>query len=111
MPGAHLTQRHAAFRAAVEAQENRREILGLDVEGVPPIAAGRRKGSSGCVGLEPHAHDRREVRQHGDDSPADDMLHQIDQWDPMSPMAPLLPPFSGSRRQEKSVGYSSQSCR
>ena len=33
------------------------------------------------------------------------------QWEPMSPTAPLLPPFSGSRRHEKSVGCSSQSCR
>ena len=29
----------------------------------------------------------------------------------LTPTAPLLPPFSGSRRQEKSVGCSSQSCR
>ena len=72
---AHLADRHAALRAAVEPNENRGEVLALNRERLAFVAAAASERLSGAARLQTSSDDGREIGEDGDDPLTSDVLY------------------------------------
>jgi hypothetical protein len=98
-------------RAVLEPHEHRRQVLARDAErfALVSVSVGKRLGSPPPA--ETACDDRVQIGEHLDDRRAGDVLREIAPVRADIGERGARAPLSGSSRHEKSVGFSSQSCR